>query len=88
SVPELIILPIYSMLPLEVQSHVVRMAQAVGPKSLVFSHGIPRNKSNNVTIPGIYYVIDPGFAKQNTYNPCLGMNSLVVLPVLQAQVRQ
>ncbi|KAH9012658.1 hypothetical protein EDB85DRAFT_1877610, partial [Lactarius pseudohatsudake] len=41
-----------------------------------------------LTIPGIYYIIDPGFAKQNAYDPCLGMNSLVVLPVSQAQVRQ
>ncbi|KAH9169297.1 hypothetical protein EDB89DRAFT_2073131 [Lactarius sanguifluus] len=33
--------------------------------------GIPRDKSNNLTIPGIYYVIDPGFAKQNAYDPRL-----------------
>ncbi|KAH9028475.1 ATP dependent helicase, partial [Lactarius pseudohatsudake] len=83
SVPELIILPIYSALPLEVQSRVVRVARALGPKSLIF--GLFETR---LTIPGIYYVIDPGFAKQNAYNPCLGMNSLVVLPVSQAQVRQ
>ncbi|KAH8986509.1 hypothetical protein EDB86DRAFT_2809465 [Lactarius hatsudake] len=43
--------------------------------------------SANCMIPGIYYVIDLGFAKQNAYDPRLGMNSLVVLPISQAQVR-
>jgi hypothetical protein len=35
----------------------------------------------SLTIPGIYYVVDPGFAKQNTYDPRLqvGMDSLVVM---------
>src|SRR6266852_3060597 len=42
----------------------------------------------SLTIPGIYYVVDPGFAKQNTYDPCLGMDSLVVMPISQAQARQ
>jgi ATP-dependent RNA helicase DHX8/PRP22 len=35
------------------------------------------------TIPGIYYVVDPGFAKQNAYDPRLGMDSVLIsnLPV-------
>lgn len=39
----------------------------------------------SLTIPGIYYVIDPGFSKQNAYDPRLGMDSLVVMPISQAQ---
>ncbi|PAV22044.1 P-loop containing nucleoside triphosphate hydrolase [Pyrrhoderma noxium] len=42
----------------------------------------------SITIDGIYYVIDPGFVKQNAYDPRLGMDSLVVTPISQAQARQ
>jgi ATP-dependent RNA helicase DHX8/PRP22 len=42
----------------------------------------------SLTIDGIYYVIDPGFAKQNAYDPKLGMDSLIVMPISQAEARQ
>ena len=32
----------------------------------------------SLTIDGIFYVIDPGFAKQNLYNPKQGLDSLVI----------
>lgn len=35
----------------------------------------------SLTIDGIYYVVDPGFAKIKVYNPKLGMDSLVVAPI-------
>lgn len=35
----------------------------------------------SITIDGVVYVIDPGFVKQNSYNPRSGMESLVVTPV-------
>jgi pre-mRNA-splicing factor ATP-dependent RNA helicase DHX16 len=35
----------------------------------------------SITIDGVVYVIDPGFVKQNSYNPRSGMSSLVVVPV-------
>lgn len=35
----------------------------------------------SLTIDGIKYVIDPGFVKQNSYNPRTGMESLIVTPV-------
>ena len=35
----------------------------------------------SITIDGVVYVIDPGFAKQKTYNPRTGMESLQVVPV-------
>ncbi len=35
----------------------------------------------SLTIDGIKYVIDPGFAKQNSYNPRTGMESLIVTPI-------
>ncbi|TGO50114.1 hypothetical protein BOTNAR_0405g00040 [Botryotinia narcissicola] len=42
----------------------------------------------SITIDHIYYVIDPGFVKQNAYDPKLGMDSLIVTPISQAQAKQ
>ncbi|CAA7033054.1 unnamed protein product [Microthlaspi erraticum] len=35
-----------------------------------------------------YYVVDPGFAKQNVYNPKQGLESLVITPISQASAEQ
>ena len=37
---------------------------------------------------GAQYVIDPGFVKQNSYNPRSGMESLMVTPVSKASAQQ
>lgn len=42
----------------------------------------------SLTIDGITYVIDPGFAKQNSYSPRTGMESLIVTPVSKASANQ
>ncbi|RCK66505.1 Pre-mRNA-splicing factor ATP-dependent RNA helicase prp22 [Candida viswanathii] len=42
----------------------------------------------SITIDGIYYVVDPGFVKINLYDPKLGMDSLKVSPISQAQANQ
>lgn len=34
------------------------------------------------------YVVDPGFAKQNSYNPRSGMESLLVAPISRASANQ
>jgi ATP-dependent RNA helicase DHX8/PRP22 len=83
-VPELIILPIYSALPSEVQSRVFEPTPP-GARKVVIATNVAET---SLTIPGIYYVIDPGFAKQNAYDPRLGMDSLVVMPISQSQARQ
>ena len=83
-VPELIILPIYSALPSEVQSRVFEPTPP-GARKVVIATNVAET---SLTIPGIYYVIDPGFSKQNAYDPRLGMDSLVVMPISQAQARQ
>ena len=41
----------------------------------------------SLTIDGIFYVVDPGFAKMKVFNPKLGMDSLVVSPISQASAR-
>ncbi|VDB84170.1 unnamed protein product [Peniophora sp. CBMAI 1063] len=83
-VPELIILPIYSSLPSEVQSRVFEPTPP-GARKVVIATNVAET---SLTIPGIYYVIDPGFSKQNAYDPKLGMDSLIVMPISQAQARQ
>lgn len=37
----------------------------------------------SLTIDGIYYVVDPGFVKQNVYNSKNGIDQLVVTPISQ-----
>lgn len=83
-VPELTILPIYSALPSEVQSRVFEPTPP-GARKVVVATNVAET---SLTIPGIYYVVDPGFSKQNAYDARLGMDSLVVMPISQAQARQ
>ncbi|KIW39343.1 uncharacterized protein PV06_09121 [Exophiala oligosperma] len=84
SVPELIILPVYSALPSEMQSRIFDPAPP-GSRKVVIATNIAET---SITIDHIYYVIDPGFVKQNAYDPKLGMDSLVVTPISQAQAKQ
>lgn len=73
-VPELIILPVYSALPSEMQSRIFDPAPPGARKVIIATN----YAETSITIDGIYYVIDPGFVKQNAYDPRLGMDSLVV----------
>jgi ATP-dependent RNA helicase DHX8/PRP22 len=82
--PELIILPVYSALPSEMQSRIFEPAPA-GSRKCVVATNIAEA---SLTIDGIYYVVDPGFSKQKAFNAKLGMDSLVVTPISQASARQ
>ncbi|KAH8696121.1 ATP-dependent RNA helicase DHX8 [Talaromyces proteolyticus] len=84
SVPELVILPVYSALPSEMQSKIFEPAPPGGRKVVIATN----IAETSITIDNIYYVIDPGFVKQNAYDPKLGMDSLVVTPISQAQAKQ
>ena len=84
NVPDLIILPIYSALPSEMQSRIFEPAPP-GARKVILATNIAET---SLTIDGIYYVVDPGFVKQNAYDPRLGMDSLIVTPISQAQARQ
>jgi pre-mRNA-splicing factor ATP-dependent RNA helicase DHX38/PRP16 len=39
-------------------------------------------------VDGVKYVIDCGFSKLKVYNPAIGMDSLLVTPVSQANAEQ
>ena len=84
NVPDLLILPIYSALPSEMQSKIFDPAPP-GARKVIIATNIAET---SLTIDGIYYVVDPGFVKQNAYDPRLGMDSLIVTPISQAQARQ
>ncbi|TRX97603.1 hypothetical protein FHL15_001358 [Xylaria flabelliformis] len=84
NVPQLIILPIYSALPAEMQSRIFEPAPP-NSRKIVIATNIAET---SITIDNIHYVIDPGFAKQKAYDPKLGMDSLIVTPISQAQANQ
>ncbi|ROW00975.1 hypothetical protein VSDG_02709 [Cytospora chrysosperma] len=84
NVPDLIILPVYSALPSEMQSRIFDPAPP-GSRKVVLATNIAET---SITIDGIYYVVDPGFVKQNAYDPKLGMDSLVVVPISRASAQQ
>ena len=82
--PELIVLPVYSALPSEIQSRIFEPAPPGARKCIVATN----IAEASLTIDGIYYVVDPGFSKQKAFNPKLGMDSLIVTPVSQASAKQ
>lgn len=84
SAPPLMVLPVYSALPSEMQSRIFEPAPP-GSRKCVVATNIAEA---SLTIDGIYYVVDPGFCKQTLYNPKLGMDSLVVTPISQASANQ
>ncbi|KAM7304015.1 pre-mRNA-splicing factor ATP-dependent RNA helicase DHX16 [Ixodes scapularis] len=83
-VRELLILPIYSNLPSELQAKIFEPTPP-GARKVVLATNIAET---SLTIDGIIYVIDPGFCKQNSYNARTGMDSLVVTPISKASARQ
>lgn len=76
-VAELIICPIYANLPSEMQAKIFEPTPE-GARKVVLATNIAET---SITIDGVVFVIDPGFVKQNSYNPRTGMSSLVVVPV-------
>lgn len=76
---ELVICPIYANLPTEMQAKIFEPTPDRARK-VVLATNIAET---SITIDGVVYVIDPGFVKQNSYNPRTGMESLVVVPVSQ-----
>ena len=83
-VPELIILPMYSALPPEMQRRIFDPAPP-GARKVILATNIAET---SITIDNIYYVVDPGFVKQDAYDAKLGMDSLIVTPISQAQASQ
>jgi pre-mRNA-splicing factor ATP-dependent RNA helicase DHX16 len=81
---ELIVLPIYATLPTDMQAKIFE-ATPEGARKIVLATNIAET---SITIDNVVYVIDPGFCKQNTFNPRTGMESLVVNPCSKASANQ
>ncbi|KAJ4851210.1 Pre-mRNA-splicing factor ATP-dependent RNA helicase DEAH10 [Turnera subulata] len=81
---KLLTIPIFSSLPSEQQMRVFMPAPA-GHRKVILATNIAET---SVTIPGIKYVIDPGFVKARSYDPAKGMESLKVIPTSKAQALQ
>ena len=83
-IPEMVICPIYANLPSELQSKIFEPTPP-GARKVVLATNIAET---SLTIDGIVYVIDPGFVKENVFNPRTGMESLVVSPCSRASAGQ
>ncbi|KAF9304929.1 hypothetical protein BGZ74_000146 [Mortierella antarctica] len=84
SIQELIVCPIYSSLPTEMQGKIFEPTPE-GARKVVLATNIAET---SITIDGVKYVIDPGFSKMLSYNPKTGMESLVVTPCSRASANQ
>ncbi|CAN3374309.1 hypothetical protein DIURU_000812 [Diutina rugosa] len=84
SVSPLIVLPMYAALPPEMQRKVFEAAPK-GTRKVVVATNIAET---SITIDGIRYVVDSGFVKLNAYDARLGMDTLKVVPISQAQANQ
>ena len=83
-IAELIVCPIYANLPSDMQAKIFEPTPE-GARKVVLATNIAET---SITIDGVVFVIDPGFVKQNSYNPRTGMSSLVVVPVSQSKLTQ
>ena len=81
---QLLICPIYSTLPTDMQTRIFEPAPK-NTRKIILATNIAET---SLTINGIVYVIDPGFVKQKLYNPRTSMESLVVVPISRASANQ
>jgi len=84
SIAEMIILPIYSTLPSDMQAKIFEKTPA-GARKIVLATNIAET---SLTIDNILFVIDCGFSKQTCFDPRTGKESLVVTPISKASANQ
>ncbi|XP_050308776.1 ATP-dependent RNA helicase DHX15 homolog isoform X3 [Anthonomus grandis grandis] len=89
-VGELKCIPLYSTLPPNLQQRIFedpppnKPNGAIGRKVVVSTN----IAETSLTIDGVVFVIDPGFAKQKVYNPRIRVESLLVSPISKASAQQ
>ena len=82
--PELSILPIYSQMPADLQAKIFDRA-APGVRKCIVATNIAET---SLTVDGIMYVVDAGYSKLKVYNPRMGMDTLQITPISQANAGQ
>uniref|UniRef100_A0A8C5LTS8 ATP-dependent RNA helicase DHX15 n=1 Tax=Leptobrachium leishanense TaxID=445787 RepID=A0A8C5LTS8_9ANUR len=84
------IIPLYSTLPPQQQQRIFeppppkKTNGAIGRKVVVSTN----IAETSLTIDGVVFVIDPGFAKQKVYNPRIRVESLLVTAISKASAQQ
>ncbi|CAI9117651.1 OLC1v1019095C1 [Oldenlandia corymbosa var. corymbosa] len=84
AVRKLLILPMYSQLPADLQAKIFEKAEE-GTRKCIVATNIAET---SLTVDGIHYVIDTGYGKIKVYNPRMGMDALQVFPVSRAAADQ
>ena len=84
NVSPLLLLPMYSQLPADLQAKIFDSAEG-GTRKCIVSTNIAET---SLTVDGIKYVVDTGYCKIKVYNPKIGMDSLLVAPESQANANQ
>ncbi|KOS19747.1 Pre-mRNA-splicing factor ATP-dependent RNA helicase prp16 [Escovopsis weberi] len=82
--PKLSILPIYSQMPADLQAKIFDRAPP-GVRKCIVATNIAET---SLTVDGIKYVIDAGYSKMKVYNPKMGMDTLQITPISQANANQ
>ncbi|GAB1609530.1 putative pre-mRNA-splicing factor ATP-dependent RNA helicase PRP1 [Argonauta hians] len=83
-------IPLYSTLPPNLQQRIfepppAKKANGAIGRKVVVSTNIAET---SLTIDGVVFVIDPGFAKQKVYNPRIRVESLLVTAISKASAQQ
>ena len=78
----LTILPIYSQLPADIQSKIFERSEH---RKVIVATNIAET---SLTVDGVRFVIDCGFAKLKVYNPKIGMDTLYITPISKANANQ
>lgn len=82
--PKLLVLPIYSQMPADLQAKIFDPAPP-GVRKVIVATNIAET---SLTVDGIMYVVDAGYSKLKVYNPKMGMDTLQITPVSQANASQ
>ncbi len=77
-------LPIYSQMPADLQAKIFDATED-GQRKCIVATNIAET---SLTVDGIMYVIDAGYYKLKVYNPKVGMDSLQITPISQANANQ
>ena len=80
----LLMLPIYSQMPADLQARIFLPSEN-GERKCIVATNIAET---SLTVDGIMYVVDAGYSKLKLYNPKVGMDSLQITPISQANASQ
>jgi pre-mRNA-splicing factor ATP-dependent RNA helicase DHX16 len=83
-IQELVVCSIYANLPTELQSKIFEPTPEKARK-VVLATNIAET---SLTIDGIVFVIDPGFVKENMFNPATNLSKLAAVPCSRAAASQ